>query len=221
MDFYDKLIVILANSRKPRGRCIAGKSIAANSMDWIRPVSPRRDGELSASERQYERNQEPKLLDIVHIRLAHKGFHTFQQENHIIYEDFKWRKINVLSYEMALSLQDRVDGDLWSNEISSANGVRDRIHVSKVGSFSTSLLLIKVTDLVTRAQHEASRLKIRGTFTFNHKLYRLSVTDPSFEAQTLRGKNQSLEIGEALICLSLGEPYNGYVYKLIAGVICP
>lgn len=221
MDFYDKLIVVLANSRKPRGRCIAGKSIEANATDWIRPVSTRDDGELWASERQYERNQEPSLLDVVHIRLARKGIHSFQHENHIVHKGFKWRKIKMISYNRALRLQDTVEGDLWSNVSSSSNGVRDKIHVSEVQRFSNSLLLIKVTDLVAGAQHEATGLKVRGTFTFNHQLYRLAVTDPVFEARTLQSSHRRLDVGEALICLSLGEPFNGYVYKLIAGVICP
>jgi hypothetical protein len=44
------------------------------------------------------------------------------------------------------------------------------------------------------------------------------VTDPVVERQYLAGKDDEYKVGHAILCISLGEPYGGYAYKLIAGV---
>jgi hypothetical protein len=48
--------------------------------------------------------------------------------------------------------------------------------------------------------------------------YYLSVTDPVVERQYLAGKDGEFAVGHAILCVSLGEPYQGFAYKLIAGV---
>jgi hypothetical protein len=50
----------------------------------------------------------------------------------------------------------------------------------------------------------------------NEVNYRLSVTDPTVESEYADGAH---DIGRAILCISLGEPYEGYAYKLIAGMI--
>ena len=52
--------------------------------------------------------------------------------------------------------------------------------------------------------------------------YWLSVTDPEVEATYYNNDFGEYPItGEnVFICVSIGEPYEGYCYKLVAGVIC-
>ena len=47
----------------------------------------------------------------------------------------------------------------------------------------------------------------------------IRVTDPDYERRYLQEPNGSYPIGERFITVSLGEPYRGYVYKLIAAII--
>lgn len=45
---YTKRIVCLANSRKYKGSCVAGKEIMGNAFGgWVRPVSKKVHGELT------------------------------------------------------------------------------------------------------------------------------------------------------------------------------
>jgi hypothetical protein len=88
---YTKTILVLANSRKATGRCIAGRSIENGSVEeWIRPVSNRPAGELSEEERRFENGTDPSVLDIVSIQMIGAGRHPYQPENHIIDAQSHW-----------------------------------------------------------------------------------------------------------------------------------
>jgi hypothetical protein len=63
--------------------------------------------------------------------------------------------------------------------------------------------------------------KVRGHFTFDRVKYTLAVTDPVVERKYLAGPDGEFTVGPATLCISLGEPWNGYAYKLIAAVILP
>ena len=60
-----------------------------------------------------------------------------------------------------------------------------------------------------------------GFWQANGVRYRLAVTDPIVESKYLAGNDGTYDVGNAILCISLGEPYKGYAYKLIAGVIVP
>ena len=63
-----KRIVCLAISRKTGGLCVAGKElINGQPAGWIRPISDRKDEEVSIEECRYENGEHPELL---HYRRA-------------------------------------------------------------------------------------------------------------------------------------------------------
>src|SRR3954454_3491042 len=91
MAAYSKTIVVLANSRKISGRCVAGKEVAGTGFgNWIRPVSARPVGELSEGDRQFQDGTDPKLLDVITIPMSKHSPHGFQTENHEIDDQFYW-----------------------------------------------------------------------------------------------------------------------------------
>ncbi|MDN5507344.1 MAG: hypothetical protein L0H10_26535, partial [Comamonas sp.] len=73
---YSKVIVCLANSRKPSGRCIAGKEYFLNEKNeffiggWIRPVSQRESREISENERIYNNGITAQNLDVIKIKFT-------------------------------------------------------------------------------------------------------------------------------------------------------
>lgn len=221
---YSKTIICLANSRKIAGRCVAGKEIGGDNIGpWIRPISGRPTGELSEEDRRFEKGQDPKLLDVIRIPMIEARPHSFQTENHLIDDGYYWTKEREASWDELEAALDPKGGPLWDNSSSSYNGLRDRVEEAAANQLGNSLRLIEVSDLkilvaVEGAEFGNAKRKVRGHFTFNGAQYWLSLTDPVVERQYLAGKDGEFKVGHAILCISLGEPYSGYAYKLIAGV---
>jgi hypothetical protein len=118
----------LTNSRKPGGRCVAGKGFQNNKFaEWIRPVSASPGGEISVSDRRHSNGQEPALLDIIRICMTQKGSHDYQPENHVIDTNFYWDKIGELTYAQARAAVDPIQADIWGTGYgSSTSGTNDR-----------------------------------------------------------------------------------------------
>jgi hypothetical protein len=226
---YTTTIVCLANSRKPGGRCVAGKALNNKALaGWIRPVSAKPGGEISVSDRQYQNGTEPALLDIIDICMLQQGVHPYQPENHIIDDKYYWVKEGEISYAQALAAVDPVQSDLWGTGYgSSYSGNNDRIPADAAPSFGYSLRLIAVANLRIQVSAEGANFgnmkrKVRGYFTYSRNSYALSVTDPVIETNYLKQADGWHDVGAALLCVSLGEPHtDNNAYKLIAGVILP
>lgn len=221
---YTKTIICLANSRKITGRCVAGKEFAGGKIGgWIRPVSGRPAGELSEEERRFENGQDPKLLDVINIPMVESRPHGFQTENHVIDDGYYWAKERDAGWDDLNAALDKVSGPLWDNSSSSYNGMNDRVEEAAANKLGNSLRLVEVNDLkiivaVEGAEFGNAKRKVRGRFTLNGVQYWLSVTDPVVERKYLAGADGEFKVGHAILCISLGEPYGGYAYKLIAGV---
>ena len=229
---YIVTIICLANSRKPGGRCVAGKGIQHSRFgEWIRPVSARPGGELSHLDRQFSGGIEPSLLDVIAIPMQGKASHAYQVENHTIDDQIYWQHVRKSSFTEARSALDAPQPDLWGTSFgSSYSGINDRVPESIAPSFSYSLQLIEVHDLRIQVSAEGvsfgnMKRRVRGYFSYSHNHYALSITDPFVEAEYLAMQDGTYIVGQALLCVSLGELHqtsNGvFAYKLIAGVIFP
>jgi hypothetical protein len=95
-----KNIVCLATSRKPGGRCVAGKEALADGYgSWIRTVSSRLSAEIELTERQYEDGTEPKLLDIIRIPMIGAMPRVHQTENRMIDAAYYWKKTGTVAWD--------------------------------------------------------------------------------------------------------------------------
>ena len=67
------------------------------------------------------------------------------------------------------------------------------------------------------AEFDEKHLKQRT----NHAKYWLTITDPAVEDQYIKKNLGEYPVEEknAFLCVSLGEPHEGYRYKLVAGII--
>ena len=222
-----KRIVCLANSRKLTGRCVAGKELLEGDRPggWVRPVSNRETEEVSEYERQYADGSDPRVLDIIDIPLIGARPKNYQRENWLLDPNMYWGKVDRASVESLNRITDAV-APLWVNGSNTYNGLNDRMPVVTASALQDSLRLIKV-DTITILVHQPGlafdnpKRRVQGRFSYAGTDYRLRVTDPIIERGFLQKENGEYPLGEMFLTVSLGEPYNGYCYKLIAAVIAP
>jgi len=222
-----KRIVCLANSRKLAGRCIAGREWTPEAVagGWIRPVSARENREVSEYERQYEDGSDPKVLDIVDVPLLEPLPQGWQTENWLLDPELYWRKLGTYSPFDLSRLVDPV-APLWIDGDSTWHGRNDRLPGEPANLPSGSLRLIRVArmELAVFKPGEAfgnAKRRVQGRFLHAGTPYALWITDPRYEREYLAKLDGTYELGECYLTISIGEPYRGVCYKLVAAIVEP
>ena len=219
-----KRIVCLANSRKLNGRCIAGKEYDSGCPGrWVRPVSAREHEEVSEYERQYEDGSDPQVMDILDVPLLEPRPKDYQRENWLLDPDHYWKRQGQVSWGELEELADPL-GPLWSNGFSTYNGLNYQIPLESVEGTQSSLRLIHVgnLELAVFKPGEAfgnPKRRVQGRFRHDGVEYHLWVTDPVYERAFLARDDGEYSLGESYLTISLGEPFKGATFKLIAAVI--
>ncbi len=220
-------MVCLANSRKLSGRCIAGRlwSAEEGAGHWIRPVSERVNQEVSEYERQYEDGSDPRILDIIDVPVLKSQPEGCQTENWLLDPEYYWEKAGVYS---PLDLPDLVDPvePLWVDGFSTYHGCNDKVALEWTEKTTSSLRLIAVEEVVLTvfAPGEAfgnSKRRVQGRFVHAGQDYAFWVTDPLYERRFLARLDGTYRIGECHLTISLGEPFQDAMFKLIAAIIEP
>ena len=209
------------------GRCLAGKEIEGDKIgQWIRPVSARPHEEISEEERRYEDGHTASLLDIVLIPMLEPRPGTFQSENHVIADGYYWEKKASAGWAQVVEAIDNVKGSLWVNGSSTYNGQNDQVPELEAVKLRGSLLLVKPSNLTILVAPEGgvyapAKRRVRAEFSLNGLHYNFVLTDAAMERKFLRGANGSFPVNDALLCISLGEVFQGHAYKLAAALITP
>lgn len=214
-----KTLVCLANSRKLSERCVAG-IVYGGQKEWIRPVGAGQYGEVSQDERQYRDGSEPRVLDIVSVPLLRRQPHSFQSENWLLDRDYYWENVGRVGWDELLALEQR-PRTLWTNEYHAYHGTNDRIPVEQADSPADSLKLIRVDSVtlyVADEGYEYPKRAVRARFRYGDYEYALRVTDPEYDVYRTKSIG-TYKLGESFMTVSLGEPYNGFIYKLVAAII--
>jgi hypothetical protein len=222
---YTLTIACLANSRKRSGRCIAGRLVTNAGLGaWIRPVSDRPDEEISEEERRYENGLDPQVLDVVAIVMRQPKPSLYQRENHLIDASYYWERAGSMSWAELQRTVENPEPSLWINGHSSHYGQNDRVPEALARALRRSLYLIHPENLTITVAREGTefgnpRRRVRARFHLHRQSYYLAVTDPRAERRHLCYQDGEYPLNEALLCVSLGELYNGFAYKLAATVI--
>lgn len=223
---YSKRIVCLASSRKPGGRCVAGKEVIdAGHSNWIRPVSARPSAEISLEELHYEDGKDSQILDIIEIPMIGPVPRVHQTENHMIDDEYYWTKRGALTWADVPGLAD-TPPTLWANGDSTYHGRNDRMTQAGASAYQNSLMLIKPEHITIRvltpgADFGNLKRKVRVDFTYRGTRYDLMVTDPVVERAFLARQNGDYPIEQDVyFCVSLAEAHtDNYCYKLVATII--
>jgi len=224
---YQQQFVCLATSKKPGGRCIAGKAWGGQHHGtWIRPVSNREHDSISDVERRYANGNSACLLDLTTATFTGVQNHLYQNENHVIAHPPVWTSAQRLTLADIAQLEDR-PAQLWELGYRSGRGFNDRVPPSLLTAQRPTLYLIQPTDVSVTVSADGAAfgnpaLKVRASFGYNGQRYTLKVTDDVSEGyfQGL-GAGTYRPGGITYFTISLGDidPNTGYAYKLVAAIL--
>ena len=194
----------------------------AGKSSWIRPVSSRQLGELPLEFLKFSDGSALNLLDVINLPIKKALPHYYQAENYLTERKRPWEKVGRLGLDKLTELCDPVD-ILWENGYHSAKGKNDKIPVEIANEkCESSLALIQPQEFSLVLESGLTfKQKIRAEFIYHGVPYNLAVTDTFVEkeyADRLEGR-YGIEKKDIYICISLGEPLEGFCYKLVAGVI--
>lgn len=189
--------------------------------EWVRPVSTRASHEVSEEERRYEDGRDPQLLDIVLVPCEVRQPLPHQSENHVIDTHSYWAPRGKLAWEDISGWLDQ-PATLWGTGQGSYVGLNNRVAVGQEDGVSLYLIQVEHLRLLIgrkAPEYPDSKRAVRGEFSYRGTIYRMDLTDPVIERNYLGRADGQYDIAKAVLCVSLGDAYQGYFYKLIAGVL--
>ena len=228
MHYEQAPLVILANSRKPGGRCVAGKVYEDDRAGkWIRPVSERPGQELNSEERRLEDDSEPELLDVLEMSIGPRVERPrFQIENRALGPTSRgWKKLRRVNLQWIRKHALDYPKTLWENGCDPKNSRVPQDVVENRAGAIPSLYLIEAKHLFV--DKHKNREAWYGAFYYRRMKYKLRITDPVVEGMLSQGKMGD-RLSNVVLCLSLGDAHRSdyvddgkraYHYKLIAGVL--
>lgn len=208
-------IVCLANSFKEGGRCLAG--IAYDVIDkqtqkpthlWVRPVTHDAHGQIPPLE-----VGDIEMLDIIELEITGKETSLPHQTENYYYTPGSMKKLGKFPVK-ELGKFVYTGSTLFGSK-------GKAVLEEKLAGIGYSLALIHVKDfLLYEVQHEDELFpKKRGKFTFNNIEYDLPITDPEFLFDAKRHPQKFKSPISCYLTISLGNNFENWYYKLIAGVI--
>ncbi len=212
---------------------MAGREVQSCGFGpWTRPVSRRELGELIKPELICDDGGLVEVMDVVDVTFEHHWPHGHQHENHLNAMTVPWVRRTRLGYDELLAAVEPEAPTLWPNGHSSKGGENNRVPWEEAQLLDHSLRLIHVPAFTLHAavdetppQDKAFRPKwrwrVRVEFAYQDVPYLFWVTDPYVEKLAEKRGEGSHAFEEAIFCVSLGEPYDGYCYKLAATIITP
>src|SRR6266705_1399635 len=212
----------LANSKKLSHRCIAG--LRTDTGEWIRPVSSSLHGELTHSQRNLGTAGDPQNFDTLRVSFANHAPTASQRENLLI-DGTAWQLVS----RPAPTRLHTVLGGAIHGSAKLFGSLSDHIPEATFSSHPAkeSLALVKPAGLRWLTDSYGPHKKARALFSTAGAAYNLAVTDPIYQSRIKSlqlGYHKSTELGiedeeRILFTISLGEPFEGNCYKLVAAVL--
>ena len=220
-----KTILVLANSMKKGGRCVAGLEatlVATNTYrlgNWIRPIDADQDEGTIPNERTRISNRMLKPLDLVEIQFLRSANDPHHPEDVVIDGAVRWKHVGIMGPQVLLGLNDQ-SGDLW--------GPARRV-VPREGTNTLRLIKPQGACHVMACREEVPWGRgVRDTrilTVVHHGIHhQFSIDDPEFTQRhdlspASVGDRQvrfDLDPAKTIIVASLTKPFKGFQYKIAA-----
>lgn len=108
---------------------------------------------------------------------------------------------------------------LWGTGEGSYAGINNRVAIGREDGASLYLISVERLQLLVgrkAPEYPDSKRAVRGEFSYQGFTYRMDVTDPIIERKYLGQADGQYDIANPVLCVSLGDSYQGYFYKLVA-----
>lgn len=211
-------MIVLAKSKKLGGKCIAG--LRTDGGGWVRPVAPSIDGTLFPQHYTLTNGSQAEVLDVVKIDLKEPRQEPHQPENWLI-SGGRWRLIA----RPASPEHQRV---LWNHIVlgptllgNNSDSVKANRFEEAPADASLALIIPGKIEWSIR-KYSGDKRQTRAVFKLKGVKYDLAITDPDWEenlSDQPEGNHPAESTKRFLLTVSLGEPYRGYCYKLVASVL--
>jgi hypothetical protein len=228
-------IVILANSRRHDGHCVAGKDIA--NGEWLRPINILGRGKARIDQAAFLDEDfrtlglnvsGPQLLDCVRIGLGSDCALYYQPENKFI-DGNPWEKTGRFSSRRISELIDIAEHCFLRDSDTHHAYIPANELVTTPPSMSLNFLhltrrsnnveLIHTTNMRNKPQH-------RMKFDYGSKNYNLAITDYRYENLVAQSVNDDARIfDDFYMTIGLGEKFSPrdtnleLHYRFIVGII--
>jgi len=235
-----KIIVVLANSKKTGGRCLAGKELVRKGdawevRSWIRPVTSGKGGAVPLYLMTAGLGHVPKLLEIIEISFEKAVPTDDQPENWLLEMPVKpnlWKSIGMFELNEINKLVDKPI-KLWDDDTDER---RVRAGYTKTMLSPSSLYFIKPESIesvkIWSENDMYNTLKKRRRLAFRYAKIRheFDIDDVDFAEKyypQVPGVNHSplypkLENPKnTYVCVSLPPEFHGYQYKIAAAILEP
>jgi putative nucleic acid modification protein with dual OB domain len=162
-------------------------------------------------------------LDLIDIPLLATRPRLYQRENWLLDPQQSWQRVGQATWPQVAGMAESPE-TLWVNGSSTYHGLNDQISLEIAEALTNSLYLVCLPAVRLRvfrpnANFGDPRLRVQGQFEYRGQSYWLRITDPVYErTYQARGEGEYL-LGECCLTVSLGEPFQGNCYKLVAAII--
>jgi len=201
-------ILLLANSKKLGGRCLAG--LRTDTWEWVRPVTDSQHGDVARKDCMV--NGSPLVpLDVISLELGRHAPKKYQRENYLFDTASIRHEVRADVRAVGHFLDKATEFVPYLVASPSVKVLPD--FFDQVKEPQPSLALIKVPGATIRDVGKPSR---EIAFSFKDQTWALQLTDDNF----LPGK-RDLSLGPSYLCISLGELFEERKahWKFVAAVI--
>jgi hypothetical protein len=228
-------IVILANSRRHNGHCIAGKDLSTHQ--WIRPINILGKGQTRLDQSAFLDSDfktltgnasSPGLMDCVRIGLG-KNCPLYYQPENVFIDATRWETRSPCSLNEITKFVDSPkscclqDDDPYYKTIPAkdlmANPPKPSLSMIRLNRKSNNIEVEHTTKQGKNPQH-------RLHFDYGSKRYDFPITDYNYEILVSKSQNDDSRLfNDCFVTIGLGEKFSPYDtklelhYRFIVGII--